>query len=76
MFHENDYVIIDGCQYHPTDPELTILTMTEIKALYRQLERQYVSYEDIEAIQVVKKLRKIIENYELARRNNQSTQGT
>lgn len=40
------------------------LSINEIKTLYRILIFQYIPYEDIEAINLIRKLRVIIEEYE------------
>jgi len=40
--------------------QLNILTKEELKILYELLEHQYISYENIAAIQLVRKIRDII----------------
>ena len=44
--------------------------ITDLKAIYRLLEKEWISYSDLEAMQAVRKLRKIIEEHELGPRDS------
>lgn len=48
-------------------------TIEEIKALARLLEHQYISYEDIEVIEVTRKIMRIVQAHELASGDNGPT---
>ncbi len=54
---------------YPSNIELTI---DEIKTLYNLLKHQYISYENIDAINLVRKLGRLIDESDLASRTNQS----
>lgn len=45
----------------------TKLSITELKALYRILEHEYIKYDDMEAMSVVRMIRRILEEHELER---------
>jgi hypothetical protein len=49
------------------------LTIEEIKTVYKLLEFQWISYEDLKAIEVVRKIRKIIDEHELATNPDKTT---
>lgn len=51
------------------------ITIEELKTIYELVEHQYVSYENIEAIKLIRKIRSIIEmdTNELATVNSPST---
>lgn len=49
--------------------DLYTLHITDLKALYRLVEKEWISYEDLELIEAVRKLRKIVEEHELGPRD-------
>ena len=48
-------------------------TIEELKALYRTVEHQYISYEDVAAHEVTRKIMRILREHELARRDSASS---
>jgi hypothetical protein len=71
-FHSDDEpkkIVIQS----PEGDIIDYMTIDEIKVLYRLLENQYISHENTEALAIVRKIVRLIDEYELAEQNNQAT---
>lgn len=51
-----------------------VFSIDELKALYRVLEFEYITYDDLEARMLVRKIREAIEEHELGTTGNRPAQ--
>jgi len=62
-----DYMTDDTVMRNKQDIDDTtyqVLTMSEIKTLYKLYEFSYIPYENIEALEIVRKLSRLIDEHE------------
>jgi hypothetical protein len=50
-----------------------VFSIDELRALYRVLEFEYITYDDLEARMLVRKIREAIEEHELGTTSSQPT---
>jgi len=56
-------------------PELEYITIEELKSLYKELERQYIPYENTTVHETLRKIKRLVDYHEqLATRNSRPTQ--
>lgn len=66
LFHHHIWIIGENniyCQFCGIDkPKMVELTIEEIRTLYKLLEREYISYENTDALVLIKKIRNIVDD--------------
>jgi len=61
LFHKHSFDSEDECVYCGEKKNTIEFTQEEIKTLYKLLEHEYISYENTAALEIVRKLRNIVD---------------